>query len=84
MNAATFADGTTVTHTSKRAATVAWRLVYPSGRIEAGNGTGQRFAFSKDAATAEKSAKSTAAFFRKYGTDKREGGAPRIEIVAAI
>ena len=83
MTTATFADGTTVTNPTNRAAAAAWRLVYPSGRIEAGNGTGQKFAFSKNAETAMKSAKSTAAFFRKYGAEKREGGAPRIEIVTA-
>jgi len=82
MTTATFADGTTVTNPTKRPAAAAWRLVYPNGRVMAGNGTGQMAAFSKDRATAEKNAKALAAWFRRHNGEKHNGGAPTVEIAA--
>ena len=79
---ATFADGTTVTRTDKRAPGVAWRLAFPNGKKFGGTGCNNH-GFAADQQKAERAAKTLAAWLRKAGDEKAYGGAPSVEIVSA-
>lgn len=80
MTTFTFPNGDTA-ETPNPKYFAAWRLVYPNGRISAGNGCGAKVAFSGTATNALKAGGALRGF-EKRG-QKANGGAPIIEVATA-